>query len=1259
MNEGARNRLSKQMRITLFLVMAVAGGVSGYFVYRWNEQRKAQPGEEGPEVVQNDVVPPLTADEARAAIELKDVSIGHLENGPAEVEAGGRKAPGMEVAAEGFERLAEQLPGEILPFQDLTITRLLQLRAAQEGIPQYREVARQAANRFIKAHPEEAVAYYLAAQIELFPDPANPMSLTANDRKRAIDLLKQATDREGENAVFWFAVKEAATKRDDTEPSALAKSALQRAYALDKRNLFLITELLLMQAETEDPEIVQTLEDAKTVLRPLVPAVKQRARLDLIERVDSVVEAAKAEQWRNVLIGVRMLTNVVRPEEVAKSDITRVDVHPLAYLLYDFSPEFFDRYGHPEPSWDKSTSVTLKQVADDTLRGLTEVRDLCLMDFTLDGHPDLLVLQPGKLSLFSRDSLGQPWTLLTELDVAPDAAAVLAADLDRDSRKSPLPPSAEAADDETGRFDKVVSPDESCHDADPDIVLYGPSGVTVLRNDLNAAGDAPKLVEVENPGLAALRGVRTGILVDVDHDGDLDLIFSADGGLTIWQAGAAFEFSDRTEFSRMPPPDPPVSSLVAVDWDRDTDIDVMLGEPSGGAAGYLENLRHGEFRWRPLGDQFGQLGHARKIALLESDGNVSWDLLAAGQQGVHLLRTATPRSGVVNFLAESEVSPDEATGVLTWDFDNDGFQDAAVWNEAGLSVWRGGPQGSFAAAPIIEQRPGGAVRVARAADLDRDGDQDLVCATTAGIVLLVNEGGTDNSWITVYPMGQSDNKGRCNHHAIGSLVELRAGGWYQAQVVDASTVHFGLGDQQVAQQLRVVWTNGVPQDIVNQAGNVAICEPMVLKGSCPYLYTWADGEFSFLTDCLWAAPLGLQTSEGTVMPTRSWEYLLIPGQRLSPHRGSYWLMLTEELWEAGYFDKVQLIAIDHPADVEVYSNEKVGPGAIAEFKIHTVSERRRPVRATDQNGHDLRAQLRRRDGDFVKAFDRRLRQGLTTEHYVEFDLGPLEDPQQITLFLTGWIMPTDTSLNVAFAQDPETDGPRLPSVWVPDADGQFREAVAYMGFPGGKTKTIAVDLSDAFLTDDYRVRIKTTAEIYWDEAFFTLDEPKVDLHQIPLTLESAELAYRGVSAGIPRTDEEPQMYDFHHVRTAPAWPPMRGKFTRYGPVTELVDEADDLLAVLGSGDAMTVRFAVPDQELPAGWKRDFVLHSIGYDKDADLNTIYGHTVGPLPYRAMKSYPFGPNDAPPSGAEYETYLQTYQTREQDPRLFWRNLGTIDQ
>ena len=113
---------------------------------------------------------------------------------------------------------------------------------------------------------------------------------------------------------------------------------------------------------------------------------------------------------------------------------------------------------------------------------------------------------------------------------------------------------------------------------------------------------------------------------------------------------------------------------------------------------------------------------------------------------------------------------------------------------------------------------------------------------------------------------------------------------------------------------------------------------------------------------------------------------------------------------------------------------------------------------------------------------------------------------------------------------------------------------------------------------------------------------------------------------------------------------MDGRFTRLGDVGSLVQDADDLLVVMGAGDEMTLRFkALPPP--PRGWKRDFILHSVGWDKDADLNTIYGQTVEPLPFRGMSGYPDLNGKTFPDTPRHREYLRTYQTRTQHRRPFW--------
>ena len=152
-----------------------------------------------------------------------------------------------------------------------------------------------------------------------------------------------------------------------------------------------------------------------------------------------------------------------------------------------------------------------------------------------------------------------------------------------------------------------------------------------------------------------------------------------------------------------------------------------------------------------------------------------------------------------------------------------------------------------------------------------------------------------------------------------------------------------------------------------------------------------------------------------------------------------------------------------------------------------------------------------------------------------------------------------------------------------------------------------------------RVRIVTSMELYWDEMFFTVDEPPLEQTTTELPLLAADLQFRGFSARRPSREFGPERYDAAEITQQPQWPPMGGRFTRFGDVTELLIASDDRLAVLGSGDAVTVRFdATQGPPLPAGWKRDFVIHNVGWDKDANLNTVYGQFVEPLPFRARAS-----------------------------------------
>ncbi len=119
---------------------------------------------------------------------------------------------------------------------------------------------------------------------------------------------------------------------------------------------------------------------------------------------------------------------------------------------------------------------------------------------------------------------------------------------------------------------------------------------------------------------------------------------------------------------------------------------------------------------------------------------------------------------------------------------------------------------------------------------------------------------------------------------------------------------------------------------------------------------------------------------------------------------------------------------------------------------------------------------------------------------------------------------------------------------------------------------------------------------------------------------SAKLQYRGFSELVARQRHEPHWYDYQRKTTERKWYPMSGLFTRYGDCTQLITSDDDRMVVMGSGDEMIIRFSANLPSLQPGFTRSFILHSVGWDKDADLNTLTGQTSLPLPFKNMHSYP---------------------------------------
>ena len=190
-----------------------------------------------------------------------------------------------------------------------------------------------------------------------------------------------------------------------------------------------------------------------------------------------------------------------------------------------------------------------------------------------------------------------------------------------------------------------------------------------------------------------------------------------------------------------------------------------------------------------------------------------------------------------------------------------------------------------------------------------------------------------------------------------------------------------------------------------------------------------------------------------------------------------------------------------------------------------------------------------------------------------------------------------------------------------------------------------IDLAGKFPTKDHHVRLRTSMQIYWVQAFVARSLTRSEANVATLEPQSANLHSRGFSRMYRKGGRYgPYWFAYEDVTKQSPWLPIEGAFTRFGDVLPLLGKSDDMYVVMAPGDETTLEFdASSATAVPKGWRRDFLLYTDGWIKDSDLNTAHGTTVGPLPFHAVKSYPLTPGDSYPTDPQRQRYVRDYNTR----------------
>ncbi|MDB5348625.1 MAG: hypothetical protein JWP89_7002 [Schlesneria sp.] len=1180
----------------------------------------------------------LTREDSVKLLAMRDRAIGHLEN----IE--------FDQAQPLLLDIIRQVPDDPFGLRNLVICRELIVdkldpsRGADQRTAAIKS-ANEAVEKLFVAEPKSYVPHVLAAR----------MAMKENNTERAATELRRAIELAPQSAPVWYDLFLLNPLSPGEPPAKETIEALRRTHELEPDNLFVLKDWLLLQTQLKEPQLTETVTQARATLGPFADVIKTNTRVNISDLLDRLSKAIDAMQWPAANSAAMTIRNVIVAE--SSRDERYVHKNSLEYVLFDYGSAFYDRADLADPTSD---SIPVTFAAGTQALGVPKgASHFIAEDLDFDGQIDGVGLAGDQLLIVMPLAAKTPEDAsVIKQGIGEGFSSLLAVDLD---------------DDINRKLNLILKKNAI---ADLDLIAYGAAGIKLFEQT-SADGVRAFVARPAGDALAALRDIRCVVPADLDLDGDLDFLTMTAQGVQFWSNKGNWTFDDVTSRSKLPAKTLELTSAAAVDWDRDSDIDVLVTTSAG--LGLLENMHHGRFRWRALEGDFAGIKGATSLLIEQLGRRPSWSVIAGGPSGVQVAWTETTAAGVVSAKTAVAVDTAAATSLQSLDFDNDGIRDLLALADSKLKLWRGLPNGQFQSQPIPDAANKDVTAVA-IGDIDRDGDEDLLWCGAGMTSWLANNGGNANGWLDVSlvaeqlkPNEQNYSK-RVNNHGIGSMIEVRAGDRYQAQVVRCGLTHFGLGADKQAQVMRTLWTNGLPNNLIAPAPNQRIYEEQILIGSCPYLYTWDGEKFAFYTDLLWNAPLGLKFAEDVVALWREWEYLKIDGDRLKAKDGAYPLRVTAELWEVEYFDEIKLFAVDHPIGTQIFTNEKVGPESLATHKIHTVATPHVPVAARDPQGRDILDQVKARDGIYTKTYERKFAQGLTNEHFLELDLGAWPQqagapspsnssgdtkPPVVMLFLTGWMYPGSTSLRVQHSQNPDLQSPRPPALHAVDAAGQWHPVRPFMGFPGGKTKTIAVDISDVFVpgSTDHRLRIVTSMEFYWDAAFFTVNDQPVEFQQFELPLASAKLVDRGgVSRhSWPETGNGPDQFDYQDVVPGDAWPPIDGAFTRFGDVLPLLKARDDHLVVLHPGDEMQLEFTVPSTSLRAGWVRDFVIYNVGWDKDCDHHTVYGETSEPLPFRAMTVYPFRDSEVRAMDDEYEQYLKTYQTRRRARGPFWNRVS----
>ncbi len=749
-----------------------------------------------------------------------------------------------------------------------------------------------------------------------------------------------------------------------------------------------------------------------------------------------------------------------------------------------------------------------------------------------------------------------------------------------------------------------------------DVYITGQSDQLYLQTD-----DGFDSVDMQSFGLNQLNSTAVR-LIDADHDGDLDLLLlSENGRFELWNNNLDNTFIPLSKKISLPTV-VGYQQILVEDIDSDRDVDIIL---------IADNT----------------------FTILLNDRMWSYEAIYSVQYD-SLINFASLSDNDINGYPELNVLFKD-NKILSFEYDQllKYYKNTQQFNEVeGRFMLQADINGNGSKEFLVQGNE--EIRI-----LDKQGktvEQILLnniksyklVNTINGPELLVLQGSqlkyvaastSRSPYLLVDVSGKEDdaNSVRSNFSGIGTSFVLHNRGFYAIENSfqnmtgydqDYQATSIAAGNKDRIDYIAIDWSDGVYQTelALKTKSYYKITETQRQLSSCPVIFAWNNGQYEFISDVLGVGGIGFAVGRHEYGVPRPWEnYLLTDGQ-FSSENGVFKLQFSEPMEESAYLDQLSIEVLDVPKEYSVTLDERMmieKPQVTGQTLFY--KDTIKPTLVLNKLNEDVTEQALKTDKiaiDIVNQDHRFL--GLVDEQIITLEFAN-ELQGEYHLVMNGWVEYGYSQ--TMFAAWQAGLSARAPTLEYKDGN-EWKVVLTEFGYPAGMPRAATVPIS---LPNKTRfLRIRTNMEVYFDQLGLIQTEVPENIATYQLKLSHANVKQLGFPR---RQDNEQRVPSYDYTDIEPFWDTryMEGAYSQLGEVTELLEEQDNALAIIGAGESIELFYIDDLPQLEENHNRYYLLKFKGWAKDMDILTKDGETLDPIPFSGKVS------------ARTKTLNQKYNTR----------------